>query len=758
MKKAMCWLFLVLLLCAAAVIASAATLEEEEEALVAAETLDQQLEILNRIADDYARDLEDSWEITPTIPSEAQHMPEGIVPDDWEEYGYEVTDGFPEELRSHKFIVLNSNGSLAATFFCRLPAEMRAATMEEAEYAVVVRSVLTPSGYNYIPPASSSHRDYMAFALNLKTGEAVRFWFQRNGAKHSGKWGELNGDIMSPEEIWKNLRAQIMSDIRYPLDNGSVLIFGVTGRNCYLKGYEGEPVDVEIPAAPEGYPVTEIGEKCFYSCETLKRVIIPESTKTISASAFELCTILEEVSLPSTLEEIARDAFRGCHSLKDVSFPEGLRSIGAYAFYTTGLREIELPESMEVTDHHAFSSCNNLRRAVVRYAITFQEEEIFKDDKNLMCVYMADGASNSYALSGIPSNTVIYASEGSYYLEWARESGRQAEACEKPEDMPPVEYIIEDGMEFVLFNGEAGLCGYMGEAATVTVPETAGGVPVTRIMYHAVYCLEHVTGITIPSGVREITGSAIYAVGGPVPMDIYIANPDISIVERAIGRYGTNNTPVTIHAPEGSTAQRYVIDTTDEPLVFEPWGEGANPDAGFLQNAAILAGDVQRAVSEFWDSCDREEYSWLERIPGYEIEKPAAAAVLRMTREQFNSLTKLMTGPENTAKVFSLIVNTQWNLPYARAAVQTAQSGQFSPVPDGSCAVAVLAYRNDLVLVTVDESGAAEAALLCSSPAVTGSITPEYITGIAARYGVSGECAVYSGEETEALLSGSSDS
>ena len=52
----------------------------------------------------------------------------------------------------------------------------------------------TPSGYQYIPPATSSHRDYYGLVVDLRTGEATRFWSQRNSARKSGKRNELNGD------------------------------------------------------------------------------------------------------------------------------------------------------------------------------------------------------------------------------------------------------------------------------------------------------------------------------------------------------------------------------------------------------------------------------------------------------------------------------------------------------------------------------------------------------------------------------------
>lgn len=102
-----------------------------------------------------------------------------------------------------------------------------------------------------------------------------------------------------------------------------------------------------------------------------------------------------------------------------------------------------------------------------------------------------------------------------------------------------------------------------------------------------------------------------------------------------------------------------------------------------------------------------------------------------------------MGGKDDVARVFATIVNTQWNLPYAKASARMVQSDIFSPSSDGSCMIVVIAYSNDLVLVTLSGDGSAHAALICSSPEVTRNMTVDYINGIAAQYGVSGECTIY---------------
>ena len=57
-----------------------------------------------------------------------------------------------------------------------------------------------------------------------------------------------------------------------------------------------------------------------------------------------------------------------------------------------------------------------------------------------------------------------------------------------------------------------------------------------------------------------------------------------------------------------------------------------------------------------------------------------------------------------------------------------------------------------LIVVTLQGSGSAQAAAVFCSPANISKLTAETVTGIAARYGVTGECAAYSWDALDALL------
>lgn len=747
-------LLLSLALCGGAL---AETLGEGRSLLLNAESFGEQLAIIDRLATDNAAELESGgWENDLTA-NVAPGLPDGLIPEDWDAYVYTEAEGLPEEMRGHKFIALycyeSSEPEIAGDLLARFPADMRAVSLEEAEYALIVHVYRVESGYKYIPAATSYHCDHAAYAVNLETGESVRFWTYRSGAKGSGKMSELSGKALSQQNLWKELRSQFLGELTYTQADGTVLAFGVTGENCYLKGYEGELTTLDVPAEVEGHTVTEIAENCFSGNKTLKSVVLNEGLQRISDKAFDSCDMLENVVLPSTLEQIGEEAFSGCSKLRQIAFPDSLRALGEMSFWgARSLESVALPGTIENIGYGVFMYGEKLSRVVVGEGITSLSDNLFDECPNVACYYFPSSLTSGLD-ENIVKDAVIYAPADSCALAWAAENGYECVACASPDDMPPVEYITEGDFEYRVFRGEAALSAYLGSDENVVVPESAGGVPVTRVLSHAVYNLDVVKSITLPQSVRKIDEGAIYAVDKSMPFDLYIPNPETSFDKSSVGRYGyQSKTPVTLHAPEGSLAQRYVTDMSSEKLAFEPWGEGIDPDARSLSDALAMAAQVQQSVATFWETCDQTEYASLKRIPGYDMTSPEAAAMLRVTQAQFDDLTLLMGGTGNVAASFASIVNTQFNLPYAKAAAKTAQTAKLDPVADGSCAFVVLCYRTDIVLVALSGDGDAQAALVCSSPEIIKGMSADYVNGIAAQYGVTGECAVYGADALTDLL------
>ena len=211
MKK-MITLLLLLVMAATAWNAAAETPGEINKAYKAAAALDEQLEILARLPEEYM-DKEGSdgyeWSWNAVWVGE---KPESLFPEDWEKAGYTAGKLFPEEAVGHKFIAIKDWRDIGAVYLygnllARLPEEMRASSLEEAEYALIIYLAPVDSGYVYNLPVQSVHEDGAAYLVDLQTGKAVRFWYERHEAKKSGTINELDGKGFTDEGIFEALRS-----------------------------------------------------------------------------------------------------------------------------------------------------------------------------------------------------------------------------------------------------------------------------------------------------------------------------------------------------------------------------------------------------------------------------------------------------------------------------------------------------------------------------------------------------------------------
>ena len=84
---------------------------------------------------------------------------------------------------------------------------------------------------------------------------------------------------------------------------------------------------------------TEIGERAFYSCESLTSITIPESVTSIGDYAFTMCTSLTSITIPASVTSIGEEAFRDCTGLTEINFNATNMSdlaSGNYVFYNAG--------------------------------------------------------------------------------------------------------------------------------------------------------------------------------------------------------------------------------------------------------------------------------------------------------------------------------------------------------------------------------------------------------------------------------------
>ncbi|MBQ9762070.1 MAG: leucine-rich repeat protein [Oscillospiraceae bacterium] len=94
--------------------------------------------------------------------------------------------------------------------------------------------------------------------------------------------------------------------------------------------YTGGP-ELTVPSTVDGQTVTTLSENCFYGCDRLTTVKLPNTLRHIGKNAFSDCTGLRGIKLPEGLETIGQQAFYGCSALEALYIPGSVNRIGSNA-------------------------------------------------------------------------------------------------------------------------------------------------------------------------------------------------------------------------------------------------------------------------------------------------------------------------------------------------------------------------------------------------------------------------------------------
>ena len=162
--------------------------------------------------------------------------------------------------------------------------------------------------------------------------------------------------------------------------------FAPSGNGYMLTGYSGTDTTVSVPAEYNGKPVTIIGDRAFYDCAFITKIILPDTIKEIGASAFGYCTSLQTVEIP-TCTRIGGSAFIGCTSLAEVTLPEGLISIGDSLFtYCNSLRKVTILSGN--ISANVFAGCSSLEEIVLGEGVASVARGAFEDCTSLKYLTM----------------------------------------------------------------------------------------------------------------------------------------------------------------------------------------------------------------------------------------------------------------------------------------------------------------------------------------------------------------------------------
>ena len=114
-----------------------------------------------------------------------------------------------------------------------------------------------------------------------------------------------------------------------------------------IEGCSSEEKVVVVPKEINGKPVLAIGERGLANMQNCEAVVLPNTVRVISKSAFTVDKVMKFVYLGTSLKKIGDLAFNGCSKLEFVEFPEGLESIGKLTFsHNVTIKYIKIPSSV----------------------------------------------------------------------------------------------------------------------------------------------------------------------------------------------------------------------------------------------------------------------------------------------------------------------------------------------------------------------------------------------------------------------------
>jgi len=261
-----------------------------------------------------------------------------------------------------------------------------------------------------------------------------------------------------------------------------------------------------------------IHDSAFPYCPDIESIIIPDSVKTIGASAFKGCSGLKSIvvdennpyfstvdgvlfnknktellyyiptktdtsyTIPNDITSIPPSAFANCTYLKNIIIPNSVTSVGEYAFNNcSGLQDMVIPDSVTYLGSGAFNNCSGLKSIYIGKSVT---------------------SLNSYDFIGCESLTTIIVDEDNQYYSAANGvlfNKDKTELLYYATGKTDISYTIPDGVTNI---AECAFR-YCDFFESVTIPNSV--ISIGSLAFDE---CEKLKNIVIPSGVKDIKNYA----------------------------------------------------------------------------------------------------------------------------------------------------------------------------------------------------------------------------------------------------------
>lgn len=304
-----------------------------------------------------------------------------------------------------------------------------------------------------------------------------------------------------------------------------------------LYEYKGDSVTVKIPSEIDGKKVTVISDGSFSHCETVERVIIPDTITNISSSAFAHCKKLSEISLPKSIEFIGSEAFLDTAFYNDWSnWEDGVLYIddcliAGYPATENNKKAVSgvynIKEGTRVISQGAFMNCRELTQVTVPDSIKELDDSIFSGASKLEKITLPENLTyiGFNVLEGTAfyndlsnwENGVLYIDDylmSGVYAVYTEEDGRQVKSAASGK------FTLKDGTRLI----SAGAFEPCAELTEVIIPSS-----VETICNWAFSRCPKLKYVEIPATVTDIGSSAFGYYFDPDFEDFTIS-PDFIVI------------------------------------------------------------------------------------------------------------------------------------------------------------------------------------------------------------------------------------
>ncbi|MGN0115445.1 MAG: leucine-rich repeat protein [Acutalibacteraceae bacterium] len=269
-------------------------------------------------------------------------------------------------------------------------------------------------------------------------------------AQIDGKYYELEAGYYEPAPRFYSIKERT-SLFSYSYVTGGIEVYQYDGN-------DDTQTVLNVPQTIDGKEVVGIGNRFIYFNSNFKEVILPDTVKYISSSAFNSCSALESLNIPKNVSEIGEFAFTNCQNLKNFTcdsenssytvkdgmlftkdlsklicvpsaekaeIPSDTQNIAEYAFYyNSNIKSVSIPGSVKEIGEGTFGECISLTAAILQDGVESIGLYAFRGS-GLYDIVIPDSVTmiDKDAFYVCTDNLVIHCNKSSYAEAFAKENG-----------------------------------------------------------------------------------------------------------------------------------------------------------------------------------------------------------------------------------------------------------------------------------------------------------------------------------------------